>query len=379
MRFGFRARLIGGFGVLLVLLSLVAAVGIKGISDLRALTNQMTSSDVPGLYYADATLSDLLGSRESVLSFVLAEDDASRNQELAELQLARAQFEVDFEELSNIADGDQETILVQRIGASWSEQDQLASGIVDSAVNGPTGAARALIPRFHEVADRTNELVNEFVQKQKSDTQAIERSVTNAYDRIQAQTLRATGLALVLGLATAIFIGTRTTRAVQAVARAARQVAGGNLAVRALVTTGDELKVLADDFNTMAAGLERQEYDRGCAEAALRDGEARYRHLMEQAGDGIMMVDSAGRVVEANPRAKELLGYEADSLLGCRLRDLMVAADLATSRCAYPDRANRHRRAANVATGWTGGSDRGEHHHSPGWRPDRHAPRHYPP
>jgi PAS domain S-box-containing protein len=326
MRFGFRARLLAGFSVVLVLLSLVAAVGIKGMADLRALTDQMTSNDFPGLYYAEEAASDLLITRESLLSIVLAEDDLSRNNELRELQLARARFERDFVEVSKDT---QETILVQQVGSSWIEMDLLASAIVDDAMSSQPDAARASIPRLHVVADRTDELLDEIVEKQKSDVLAIRRSLTDAYDHRQAQTLVATGLALLLGLATAIFIGTRTTRAVGEVARAARHVSGGNLAMRARVKTGDELQVLAEDFNTMAASLERQADERHWAETALRESEARYRCLMEQAGDGIIVVDSATRVLEANPSARELLGYEADSLIGTHLRDLVVPDDMA--------------------------------------------------
>ena len=36
------------------------------------------------------------------------------------------------------------------------------------------------------------------------------------------------------------------------------------------------------------------------------------------------MVDGAAQGVEANPQAEELPEYDADSLLGCQLRELMV-------------------------------------------------------
>jgi HAMP domain-containing protein len=164
----------------------------------------------------------------------------------------------------------------------WFEQEVLANAIVEAADNAQMPATRPLIQQYHQVADRTSELLNDLVAKQTSDTLAIERSATDAYDRSEARTLLGTALALVLGVASALFIGTRTTRAVGDVARAARQVAGGNLAVRALVTTDDELQILADDFNAMAASLQRHEYERSCSEAALRDSEARHRYLMEQ-------------------------------------------------------------------------------------------------
>ncbi|HWA11975.1 MAG TPA: EAL domain-containing protein, partial [Burkholderiales bacterium] len=52
------------------------------------------------------------------------------------------------------------------------------------------------------------------------------------------------------------------------------------------------------------------------AEAALRTSEARYREFIEQASDGIYVLDGEGRFAHVNPRARELLGYETSELLG---------------------------------------------------------------
>ncbi len=51
-------------------------------------------------------------------------------------------------------------------------------------------------------------------------------------------------------------------------------------------------------------------------EEAMRASEARYRQLIEQASDGIFVLDAEGRFVLVNPPACELLGYQANELLG---------------------------------------------------------------
>jgi diguanylate cyclase (GGDEF)-like protein/PAS domain S-box-containing protein len=51
-------------------------------------------------------------------------------------------------------------------------------------------------------------------------------------------------------------------------------------------------------------------------EEAMRASEAKYRQLVEQASDGIFVLDVAGRFIFQNPRACELLGYGEDELLG---------------------------------------------------------------
>ncbi|HVY04924.1 MAG TPA: EAL domain-containing protein [Burkholderiales bacterium] len=61
--------------------------------------------------------------------------------------------------------------------------------------------------------------------------------------------------------------------------------------------------------------------------AALRESELKYRQLIEQASDGIFVLDLQGRYVLANARACELLGYREAELLGASHAITYVQAD----------------------------------------------------
>lgn len=52
--------------------------------------------------------------------------------------------------------------------------------------------------------------------------------------------------------------------------------------------------------------------------------EARYRGLIEHAGDTILVADSAGRLIDANPAATDLLGYSRDELLAMEISDIVA-------------------------------------------------------
>ena len=58
------------------------------------------------------------------------------------------------------------------------------------------------------------------------------------------------------------------------------------------------------------------------AEQAVRDSEARFRGLFEQAADAILVLDSNGRIVDANRRACHCLGYTAAELTKLTMADL---------------------------------------------------------
>jgi PAS domain S-box-containing protein len=61
----------------------------------------------------------------------------------------------------------------------------------------------------------------------------------------------------------------------------------------------------------------------------LEDERQRYRDLFDLAADGYLVTDAGDVVVEANRAAGELLGRPAESLLACRLVDLLAPASRA--------------------------------------------------
>jgi PAS domain S-box-containing protein len=63
----------------------------------------------------------------------------------------------------------------------------------------------------------------------------------------------------------------------------------------------------------------------------LEEENRRYRTLVEQASDGIFIVDQTGSFVELNPIACSMLGYEREHLLSLNIRDLIVAEDIAAN------------------------------------------------
>src|SRR5207237_10633701 len=59
------------------------------------------------------------------------------------------------------------------------------------------------------------------------------------------------------------------------------------------------------------------------AEAAVRESEQRYRHLVDHAHDIIYSTDAEGRFTYCNPTAIRLLKYSPDEFLGRRYLDLI--------------------------------------------------------
>jgi PAS domain S-box-containing protein len=73
----------------------------------------------------------------------------------------------------------------------------------------------------------------------------------------------------------------------------------------------------------------RRDAERALREsAALRASEERYRGLAEQVVDGIIIISSGGRVLDANRAACEMFGYRLDELKDLNLEDGIAVEDL---------------------------------------------------
>lgn len=64
------------------------------------------------------------------------------------------------------------------------------------------------------------------------------------------------------------------------------------------------------------------------AEGVLRESENKYRALMENASDGILVLDANGSFVEVNVRFCEITGFTREELLGTKFNNLILAEDL---------------------------------------------------
>jgi PAS domain S-box-containing protein len=76
------------------------------------------------------------------------------------------------------------------------------------------------------------------------------------------------------------------------------------------------------------------------ATRALRDAEEKYRLLVENASEGILVI-SEGRIVFNNSRAAELLKYPSDGLHNLLLSELLHPEDLERLSLASRSRENR--------------------------------------
>ncbi len=102
---------------------------------------------------------------------------------------------------------------------------------------------------------------------------------------------------------------------------------GDGRGLRDTAARGDELGALARQFGRMADTVRAREQGLRDAQAALAEREARFRALIENASDAVVVIDAAGTVSYASPAVEAVLGVPPDHVQGRPLSDFVDPAD----------------------------------------------------
>ncbi len=87
-------------------------------------------------------------------------------------------------------------------------------------------------------------------------------------------------------------------------------------------------KTMEHRGRTIRVGAVRDITERKKAEAALRESEERYRMLIETMNDGFIVLDERHLVSYINKRLCEMVGYDADEMLGRSLEDFISTSNV---------------------------------------------------
>ncbi len=98
------------------------------------------------------------------------------------------------------------------------------------------------------------------------------------------------------------------------------------LAALLLMVTGRTRRIEAA-VDARTQDLQREVAERQRADSALSESEQRFRNIFDQAPIGIIYTDLAGRVRDANPKLREMIGYSADELARHTLGELTLDDD----------------------------------------------------
>ena len=119
----------------------------------------------------------------------------------------------------------------------------------------------------------------------------------------------------------------KITQPLSEISEVARDIAHGNFSRKIHLTTGDEIEMLADQFNVMSAALEKSyneltRYNEDLAREVKKRTDAqqvvnrRLRSILQTTDQGFWLVDNNLITREINPRMAEIIGRPPEEILG---------------------------------------------------------------
>ena len=162
-----------------------------------------------------------------------------------------------------------------------------------------------------------NDLLDEEIQP-RTEEQLVEgkRRAEDALFAVYATIGLLLLVGLVVGALAAYLINRGIIASVRRLREGAERTGRGDLDSRIDLDTADELGTVAAAFNEML-GKRRE------ADEKLREGEERYRRLVETVQEGIAFVDDDERITYCNPAYAEIFGLDVEGLTGRSLLEFL--------------------------------------------------------
>ncbi|WP_128894706.1 two-component system histidine kinase PnpS [Longirhabdus pacifica] len=104
-------------------------------------------------------------------------------------------------------------------------------------------------------------------------------------------------------------IAQKLTKPLEKIMGVAAQISDMNYTERVPIYSRDEIGKLGNAINTMASSLQQQM-------KKIKENETRLTSVLENMVSGVVMIDHHGKVALINRAAEEIIGYEADNVLG---------------------------------------------------------------
>ena len=128
-------------------------------------------------------------------------------------------------------------------------------------------------------------------------------------------------LSLVLGL----FVSRAITRPLVHLLQGTRTISAGSLDYRISIRGGDEVRALADSFNSMVESLQARTVQ-------LVESERRYRLMTERVNDIIFTLDEHGMITYLSTRLEAIAGYVPSQYTGTFIVDRLPAHERESAR-----------------------------------------------
>ena len=255
MRLSLRRKIVGGYGLLLLLIVVLGWVTLSLFNSIRSVQRQVYDDAIPGLVAADEIVRAYTAQSAAVRGYLIDTDADLLHQYEREVGEA-LRWEREAERL--FRSGEEEETLEALMEKGDAFQDLVEDEVIPLASSGQRALA------FNALGDEGAALIADIerlgasLRSQQDDT--VERSEDDLSSRSNQVVLTLVGVtvgALIVGIVVALVLPARLHANISRLVAAARAIGRGELDHSVEIRSGDEVEELSQRFNEMQSGLKR--------------------------------------------------------------------------------------------------------------------------
>ena len=302
----------------------------------REVQREAVSAQNRSLQETASLLAVFLSTQAEPDQYALLEKSVA-NQQFAGVEVVRADGSIAFKGRANLPPdqlADLDNLFAQARKASVDIKETLADGKGFDLIAVALAPDRTLVlspPR------RPDTDLNDAITGSQSEYQKL----VNRQRKVRLLGLSTLGLMTLILLFVsswvAIYLARGISTPIKALAEASDEIARGHLAHRVRTFAQDELAMLAESFNQMAAQLQenRSRIERAAAELreknlALEERRNYIETVLQSLSTGVISLDENNRLTTINPAATRILGLTSASNGNARLEELLAPEDRLT-------------------------------------------------
>lgn len=270
MRLNIFAKLIGGFGIVLLLMGVVGWMGINAMSTTNSYVDIIYNDHLIPLKELATADQQLQRMRGKVAEYLLYDDKA----DIAEAEKKIGEHEKNWlAALDKFSKSDlekEERDLISKVNTSWSAYRLELNNLIQLKAQGKDHEAQDLLKgALRQKLDPVLSGIDELTKMGVSSAEEYEHASETTYNQNRTIQLGLIALAVLLGLGIALYLARSISSSVGKMALAAKGIAAGDLNQIVDVRSRDEVGDLANAFREMIDYLKEMA---GVAEA-MADGD----------------------------------------------------------------------------------------------------------
>jgi len=330
---GLRTKLLTGYAIFIGALILLGSWSAWRLHDMGKVSRRIISENYDSVVAAQE-MKESLERQDSAALFALL---GAREKALVQLREHRARFDANFQKAANniteISEPEAIEAIRQNRDLYYRGFDEFVARATGNDSSRPVVSSNELRKEyFSQLEPQFNQLRVDCEHLLQLNQRAMLAKAEAAAGVAQLwfyRTLLIAGVLVVAGLALAFLLANRIVEPLRQLTETTAKIAAGDLDAKVVVSSGDEVGVLATEYNRMAERIRQlRSSDMGKLIVAQQTTEAAIDSLY----DPVIVTDAEGCVTKLNVAAEEIFGSEEENTgkhVGELSRDERIAGAVA--------------------------------------------------